>query len=164
MDTQLKAAFDEYGKKGWDFSLVSQPSNSPDTNTLDLGYFAAILYLQQKTIAHSNGFQCLGQLFDAAGLLKLGCDTRSNSADDIPVNLAFAALSPKTPIVSTKHACNDMNVWFSLSYRDWMAAKKPKSKTLVSGEFDGCGASDIDRLRDLYLAMASFSSESYGGT
>ncbi|ETV90229.1 hypothetical protein H310_14941 [Aphanomyces invadans] len=27
-----------------------------------------------------------------------------------------------------------MNVWFSLSYGDWMAAKKPKSKTLVSGE------------------------------
>ncbi|ETW08962.1 hypothetical protein H310_01440 [Aphanomyces invadans] len=53
MDTQLKAAFDEFVKKGWVFSLVPQPPISPDTNILDLGFFAAIQSLQQKKSARS---------------------------------------------------------------------------------------------------------------
>ncbi|ETV90007.1 hypothetical protein H310_15152 [Aphanomyces invadans] len=51
MDAQLTTAFDEYGKKGRVFSLVPQPPNSPDTNILDLGFFAAIQPLQHKKSA-----------------------------------------------------------------------------------------------------------------
>ncbi|ETV97344.1 hypothetical protein H310_09681 [Aphanomyces invadans] len=48
MDAQLKAAFDEYGKKDWAFSFIPQPPNSPDTNISDLCFFVAIKSLQQK--------------------------------------------------------------------------------------------------------------------
>ncbi|ETV90464.1 hypothetical protein H310_14744 [Aphanomyces invadans] len=51
MDPQLKAAFDEYGKDGWSFSLAPQPPNSPDTIILDIGFFAAMQSLQQKKSA-----------------------------------------------------------------------------------------------------------------
>ncbi|ETV97613.1 hypothetical protein H310_09509 [Aphanomyces invadans] len=75
MDEPLKAAFDEYGTKGWTFSLALQPPNSPDTNILDLGFFAAIQSLQQKKLARSidelvaNG----GQAFDDYAMESLAC-------------------------------------------------------------------------------------------
>ncbi|KAF0684171.1 Aste57867_23839 [Aphanomyces stellatus] len=35
------AALDVYASRGWNFSLVAHPPNSPDTNILDLGFCAA---------------------------------------------------------------------------------------------------------------------------
>ncbi|KAF0696858.1 Aste57867_12414 [Aphanomyces stellatus] len=37
-DTALFLTFDSYAARGWQFSLVAQPPNSPDTNILDLGF------------------------------------------------------------------------------------------------------------------------------
>ncbi|KAF0684476.1 Aste57867_23545 [Aphanomyces stellatus] len=52
-DAGLRAAFSAYANIGWNFSLFPQPPNSPDTNILDLGFFAAIQSLQHRTSARS---------------------------------------------------------------------------------------------------------------
>ncbi|KAF0685537.1 hypothetical protein As57867_022523, partial [Aphanomyces stellatus] len=52
-DTALFLAYDSYAARGWQFSLVAQPPNSPDTNILDLGFFAAIQSLQHRKSAHT---------------------------------------------------------------------------------------------------------------
>ncbi|KAF0709244.1 hypothetical protein AaE_012926, partial [Aphanomyces astaci] len=45
-DAKLRVTFEEYRRHGWSFELAPQPPNSPDTNILDLGFFAAIQALQ----------------------------------------------------------------------------------------------------------------------
>ncbi|ETV92040.1 hypothetical protein H310_13565 [Aphanomyces invadans] len=74
MDPQLKAAFDEYGKDGWSFSLAPQPPNSPDTNILDIGFFAAVQSLQQKKSAKTidDLVANVGQAFDEYPMESLG--------------------------------------------------------------------------------------------
>ncbi|KAF0711077.1 Aste57867_5401 [Aphanomyces stellatus] len=47
-DANLCAAFASYKCVGWSFSLAPQPSNSPDLNILDLGFFAAIQFIQHR--------------------------------------------------------------------------------------------------------------------
>lgn len=39
---------------GWNMKMVSQPAQSPDTNALDLGFFASIQSLQQRKVARSR--------------------------------------------------------------------------------------------------------------
>ncbi|KAF0716727.1 Aste57867_2699 [Aphanomyces stellatus] len=50
-DKALRRTFDAYKNRGWSFTLRPQPPNSPDTNILDLGFFAAIQSLQNKKSA-----------------------------------------------------------------------------------------------------------------
>ncbi|KAF0707200.1 hypothetical protein AaE_013728, partial [Aphanomyces astaci] len=52
-DIQLTAILAAYKDHGWSISLELQPPNSPDTNILDLGYFAAIQSLQHQKSARS---------------------------------------------------------------------------------------------------------------
>ncbi|KAF0705717.1 hypothetical protein AaE_014395 [Aphanomyces astaci] len=52
-DAKLKAALDTYKAVGWHMSLAPQPPNSPDTNVLDLGVFAAIQSLQHRKSART---------------------------------------------------------------------------------------------------------------
>ncbi|ETV70494.1 hypothetical protein H257_14149 [Aphanomyces astaci] len=52
-DAKLKAALDTYKALGWYMSLAPQPPNSPDTNVLDLGFFAAIQSLQHRKSART---------------------------------------------------------------------------------------------------------------
>jgi hypothetical protein len=47
-DVQVSAKFSELAASGWFFSIDPQPPNSPDTNILDLGFFASIQPLQHK--------------------------------------------------------------------------------------------------------------------
>ncbi|KAF0685054.1 hypothetical protein As57867_003497, partial [Aphanomyces stellatus] len=52
-DEGLRAAFAHYKVQGWSMTLEAQPPNSPDTNILDLGFFAAIQSLQHRSSAHT---------------------------------------------------------------------------------------------------------------
>ncbi|ETV96545.1 hypothetical protein H310_10256 [Aphanomyces invadans] len=52
-DAALCRVFDSYAVQGWQFELVAQPPNSPDTNVLDLGFFAAIQSLQHRKSART---------------------------------------------------------------------------------------------------------------
>ncbi|KAF0694601.1 Aste57867_14537 [Aphanomyces stellatus] len=52
-DANLCAAFASCKCVGWSFSLAPQPSNSPDLNILDLGFFAAIQSIQHRKAARN---------------------------------------------------------------------------------------------------------------
>ncbi|KAH9150998.1 hypothetical protein AeRB84_006286 [Aphanomyces euteiches] len=52
-DSELRGVFASYKDEGWSIFLKHQPPNSPDTNILDLGFFAAIQSLQYRTSARS---------------------------------------------------------------------------------------------------------------
>ncbi|KAH9143602.1 hypothetical protein AeRB84_012395 [Aphanomyces euteiches] len=52
-EDELTNAFNSYKPSGWNFCLAPQPPNSPDTNILDLGFFAALQSLQHRKRAHS---------------------------------------------------------------------------------------------------------------
>ncbi|ETW06971.1 hypothetical protein H310_03074 [Aphanomyces invadans] len=52
-DPELQSAFNTYRSLGWMMSLAPQPPNSPDTNVLDLGFFAAIQSLQHRKSART---------------------------------------------------------------------------------------------------------------
>ncbi|KAF0684706.1 hypothetical protein As57867_023257, partial [Aphanomyces stellatus] len=52
-DAALRIVFDAQKQQGWSFELAPQPPNSPDTNILDLGFFAAIQSLQHRKSARS---------------------------------------------------------------------------------------------------------------
>ncbi|KAF0703907.1 hypothetical protein AaE_015204 [Aphanomyces astaci] len=52
-DAELTSLFADDKAIGWHFELAPQPPNSPDTNILDLGFFAAVQSLQHRTSARS---------------------------------------------------------------------------------------------------------------
>ncbi|KAF0703309.1 hypothetical protein AaE_015433 [Aphanomyces astaci] len=52
-DVKLRYTLVELTKQGWSISLAPQPLNSPDTNILDLGFFATIQSLQHQKSARS---------------------------------------------------------------------------------------------------------------
>lgn len=47
-DEKLNAMLVEMATRGWDIQFVTQPPNSPDTNTLDLAFFRAIQSIQYQ--------------------------------------------------------------------------------------------------------------------
>ena len=53
-DACTKEAFDLLRSDGWDLTLYAQPPNSPDTNILDLGFFASIQSLQHRRDAKNS--------------------------------------------------------------------------------------------------------------
>ncbi|KAH9095366.1 hypothetical protein LEN26_017857 [Aphanomyces euteiches] len=72
-DVEIMAVFNELTSIGSDFSIAPQPPNSPDTNVLDLGFFASIQSLQYKHVPRSVDelVSCVMLEFDKYSMAKL---------------------------------------------------------------------------------------------
>ncbi|XP_042006025.1 uncharacterized protein LOC121754786 [Salvia splendens] len=83
---------------GFEFHLISQPPNSPDTNVLDLGYFRAIQSLQDDKIA-TNVDDLLRNVF-----------TSFEELSPQTLNRVFITLQSCLTAILQVHGKNDYNI------------------------------------------------------